>query len=285
MASCLILSQQASNMNRRDFLHKTGAAAIIAAGLPPAIRNQNVPSRYKTELKPGIAGQWYYEIGIFHSSVEHFRSATDDEKVIGLKINYYDTTDQAKPSQTGEYRYIISGTELISQADNTWKINTKLDKKVSGDHKFSRDYPKNLVFQCKPLYYVNILDKKDVAMITVPYPPAGSAEGDDEDCFLTTACVKHKGFADDCSELETLRYLRDAHMAATEEGKMLISQYKITGPEIVNAINHCRNKEEIYEYMHRYMILPSMQLIKQGRYEEAKIYYKTFVQALKEAYC
>lgn len=85
-------------MNRRDFLHKTTATAIIAAGLPQAIRNQQTtPSKYRSELQPGVDGQWFYEAGLFHSAVERFTATAETEKVIGLKVSYFVTPGPAQP--------------------------------------------------------------------------------------------------------------------------------------------------------------------------------------------
>ncbi|MEO5564105.1 MAG: CFI-box-CTERM domain-containing protein [Chitinophagaceae bacterium] len=270
-------------MNRRIFLHKSSLAAIAAASLPKAVIDENTASRYKTELKDGLPGQWYYEIGLYHSTVEDFDLATEEEKVLGLKVQFYETADHTKPSKTGEYKYIITSCEEVEDTEDIWKITTKLDKKIAGNHKFSKEYPKNLSFQCKTHSYINILDKKGGILTSVPYP--AKSFDDSDDCFLTTACVRYKGLPDDCEELQTLRQLRDEYMSRSEEGRSLINQYSITGPEIVQAIGACRNKKEIYQYMHDHMILPSLELIRQSKYEEAKEYYKTFVKGLKEIYC
>ena len=74
-------------------------------------------------------------------------------------------------------------------------------------------------------------------------------------------------------------------MSRNAAGQLLIEQYKQVGPEIVTAINNCDNKEEIYEYMYEHMICPSVQLVKNGNFSGATIFYKTFVKALKEKYC
>jgi hypothetical protein len=108
---------------------------------------------------------------------------------------------------------------------------------------------------------------------------------DDEDCFLTTACVKHLHLPDDCDELQILRGLRDDHMLANHEGRLLIEQYKVFGPAIVKAINNCENAHEIYRYIYEQMILPSVDLVKEGRLQDAAAYYAIFVKALHEKYC
>lgn len=274
-------------MDRRGFLQKSSAAAIAVAGLPLAIRKQqNHPSKYKNELKYGVTEQWYYEIGLFHSTIENFAAAKEEEKVLGLKVNYYNTTDLSKPAQTGEYKYIIRSAEPEDKSSNLWKITTKLDAKVSGDYEFPRNYPKNLSFRCIPFSFVNILGKKDATLASVPYPVQAADPGNNnEDCFLTTACVHHKKLPDDCDELQTLRHLRDDFMMGNKEGELLVNQYAITGPAIVRAINGCINKEVIYDYMHQHMILPAARLVQQHKYEEATMLYKTFVKALSEKYC
>lgn len=274
-------------MNRRAFLHKSSIAVVAAAGLPRALRNQqqNTPSVYKTVLKTGEAGQSYYELGLYHSTIQSFASAAEEEKTIGLKVNYYGTDDLAAPTSTGEYKYIIKKVEQTDATNNIWRITTKLDKKISGDHKFSKDFPKNLVFECKPGSYINILNKKSVSLVSIPYPPAASSGSGSGGCFLTTACVKHKGLADDCEELTTLRFLRDKFMIRSEEGRRMISLYKQSGPVIEKAIASCDNKAAIYEYMHSHMIIPAVELVHQGNYKAAVYHYKIFVTALSKQYC
>ena len=254
-------------MNRRNFIQKSGFAAIAVAGLPQAIRNQqNTPSRYKTELKYSQTDQTYFEIGIFHSAVERFSSASEDEKVIGVKVKFYETTDLTKPTKAAEYRYTIQKVEQEDKDSNIWKITTKFSEKVAGDYEFPKSYPKNLTFRIIPSTYINVLGKKDATLVSVPFPPPGaSSSSADEDCFLTTACVKHHNLPDDCEELQALRFLRDQFMANDQEGNNLINQYSIAGPEIVKSINTFQNKSAIYEYMHREMILPSVALVKEGR--------------------
>jgi hypothetical protein len=274
-------------MNRRNFIQKSSFAAIAAAGLPLAIRNQeNAPSRYKTELKTGQANQTYFEVGIYHNALEHFSAAKDEDKVIGLKVKFYETTDLTKPTSSGDFRYTIQKVELEDKDSHIWKVTTKLNEKISGDYEFPKNYPKHLTFRVIPGTYVNLLGKKDATLVSVPFPPTGSTNSSgDEECFLTTACVGHRNLPDNCEELETLRFLRDQFMVNDQEGKNLIDQYRVVGPEIVRTINSFRNKSAIYDYMHREMILPSVMLVKEGRYAEAVAYYKTFVKALKNSYC
>ena len=262
---------------------------MVAAGLPMAVRNNrqdNYPSVYKTELQYGVADQLIYELGLYHSTILNFTLAKEEEKVIGLKVKYYETAEQATPAKTGEFKYIIQKSDLVDADSHLWKLTTQLDKKVAGEYSFPKEYPANLGFLCIPSSFVKILDNKDSVLVSIPYPPVSSSyDSDGGDCFLTTACVHHKGLPDDCDELSMLRFLRDEYMLQNKEGREMIQQYKKLGPEIVKAINSCENRAAIYEYMYEHMILPSVQLVKEGNYSEATTFYKTFVKSLKRQYC
>lgn len=62
-------------------------------------------------------------------------------------------------------------------------------------------------------------------------------------CFLTTACVTHKGLPDDCEELTILRHFRDTYLINKLNGKDLIAMYYARAPYILANI-HKRRKEE-----------------------------------------
>jgi hypothetical protein len=269
-------------MNRRNFISKSSLAMIAAAGLPKAILNKPYStSTYKTKLETGIVNQTYYELQIDHNALTNFASATDAEKVITLKVAYFETADFTKPTKGAEFTYNVKDAILIN---DIWKVKTKFDKKVNGDYKLPKSFPKNIVLMGKQYYYFNILDKKDQTLVEIPYPPSTSSGTGAGGCFLTTACVEHKKFSDDCNELTTLRFLRDEYMLKNNNDISLIKDYKIYGPEIVNAIGKCLNKNEIYEYMFQNMIKPSVALVKEERFAEAVDHYKIFVKALAEKY-
>lgn len=279
-------------MHRRDFLHTGSLAMIAAAGLPNPIRSKqpaNNPSIYKTILQAGAPNQLLYELGLFHSTVQNLSAATEEEKTIGLKVKLYETVSQATPAKTGEFKYIIQKSEINDKESNLWKLTTKLDKKIAGDYSFPKEYPANLGFLCMPGFFVKSLGNNDSVLMSIPYTVAASSSYDDdygdEDCFLTTACTQYKNLPDDCEELTTLRSLRNNFMTAYSEGKDLIRQYETTGPAIVTSINSFDNKAAIYDYMYYNMIVLSVKLVQQGKYEEAVNYYKLFVKTLKEKYC
>ena len=255
---------------------------IAAAGLPKAILNKQAVTKitYKTKLEPGIVNQTYYELLIDHNCMTSFDTATDEEKTITLKVAYFETADFTTPTKGAEFNYIVKESMLIN---DIWKIKTKLDKKVTGDYKLPKSFPKNLVLTGKQYYYFNILDKKDQTIVSIPYPPSGSS-GSGGGCFLTTACVENKNMADNCAELMALRSLRDDYMLKNSDTIPLIDGYKIYGPAIIKAINNCANKKEIYDYMFDHMIKPSVALVKEDRLTEAVEHYTIFVKALADNY-
>ena len=104
-------------------------------------------------------------------------------------------------------------------------------------------------------------------------------------CYLTTACVNHKGLPDDCVELTTLRGFRDKYMSQTEQGKEDINEYYRTAPAIVESIDNSEEAGEVYEQLYSDVIVPCVELIQNGKNDEAYEKYKIMVKTLKEKYC
>ena len=70
-------------------------------------------------------------------------------------------------------------------------------------------------------------------------------ETTDTQCYLTTACMRHKmeKFDDNCEELTILRWFRDRFVSKTD-----IEHYYEAAPIIVKKINDVENNNEIYNY-------------------------------------
>jgi len=66
-------------------------------------------------------------------------------------------------------------------------------------------------------------------------------------CFLTTACVEHKGLADDCYELQALRAMRDTIVTWSDDMKALVEEYYRIAPVIVSRINAEADSADIWE--------------------------------------
>lgn len=103
-------------------------------------------------------------------------------------------------------------------------------------------------------------------------------------CYLTTACVDIKNLSDDCRELTVLRAFRDKYLANRPEGAKEIEEYYKTAPKIVEMINSKGNKEEIYEKLYDSVIEPCVELIENGKNEDAYIRYKKMVKDLEKTY-
>ena len=104
-------------------------------------------------------------------------------------------------------------------------------------------------------------------------------------CYLTTACVEHKGLEDDCMELSTLREFRDTYMKELPTGNEEIQEYYETAPGIVDAINKSEDADCVYEAIYADVIEPCVKLIQSGKNEEAHEMYRKMVQDLKKQYC
>jgi len=272
-------------MNRRHFLQSGSLAVLAVAGLPRAARAMQTPSSsiYRSKPEPDKIGQWLYEVTIFHRGFEYPDQASAEEKLVSIKQAYFETTDLTKPTKEGVSQYIIKSAtkEPDTATTSIYFITTKFDKKISGE-KLGKEFGKSLKMRCTEYSKLEILNKDGGTIFSLPYP--SDSDEKKEGCFLTTACVQHQLLPDDCDELQTLRLLRNSYMAKSADGIEMIKQYQILGPAVVRSINGCANKDEIYTYMYTNMILPSVQLVKEGRNEEAVEYYRVFVKELIERY-
>jgi hypothetical protein len=103
----------------------------------------------------------------------------------------------------------------------------------------------------------------------------------DDDCFITTACVKYYNLLDNCYQLITLRNFRDSYLKSTSEGNKLIKQYYSVAPNIVKLLNEHPNKKKLYKNIFN-KINSACAFVDQHRFEEAKnLYIKTVVQLIK----
>ena len=102
-------------------------------------------------------------------------------------------------------------------------------------------------------------------------------------CFITTACVEAAGFPDTCRELESLRYLRDEHLAKSDDGKKEIDDYYKIAPKIIEKIRGERNSKEVFNCIFD-EIQGISSIITSGDLEKATEYYKEMVLTLKKRY-
>ncbi len=75
------------------------------------------------------------------------------------------------------------------------------------------------------------------------YKPGDAAS--DGDCFLTTACVRHRGLPDDCYELQTLRRFRDSYMLASPRRVAMVQEYYRRAPRLIESLRKRRDSDFI----------------------------------------
>jgi hypothetical protein len=106
---------------------------------------------------------------------------------------------------------------------------------------------------------------------------------DDEECFLTTACVSYYSLPDNGYELSTLRLFRDNHMLKNTKGKKLVKQYYSVAPRIVSMINKDKNRKGVYQYVY-HSIQKACLEIEQKKYRLAQQTYIALVNHLSKKY-
>ncbi len=112
---------------------------------------------------------------------------------------------------------------------------------------------------------------------------SNSSSSSNDGCFLTSACVKHLGKADDCVELQTLRQFRDGYMSKTPEGVHLIKTYYAVAPQIVQKIDNSATPAHYYDNIYA-TICKCLQLIKQNKLDETIQEYKQMVLSLQQEF-
>lgn len=111
-------------------------------------------------------------------------------------------------------------------------------------------------------------------------PTKSNSEYSSGCCFLTSACVRYMGKADDCKELTVLRGFRDTYMKETPERRALIDEYYKIAPEIVNNIEQSPEKNTFYSYIYK-TVVRCVDLISHDENEQALAEYKNIVKVLQ----
>ncbi len=101
-------------------------------------------------------------------------------------------------------------------------------------------------------------------------------------CYLTTAMCSVLGKADDCFELEKLRAFRENYMRKTDEGQKLLAEYDTISPPIAKKLEQSENRDAIAEKMLKNFIEPAIDLIFNGKNQQAIEKYKEMVYYVKK---
>lgn len=127
------------------------------------------------------------------------------------------------------------------------------------------------------------LKKKALKKVTPVTKKAPKKPKDDEECFLTTACVNYYSLPDDGYELSTLRSFRDKHMLKTTKGKRLVKNYYSVAPRIVSMINKDKERKGVYQYVY-HSIQKACSEIELKKYKVAQQTYIALVNHLSKKY-
>ncbi len=111
----------------------------------------------------------------------------------------------------------------------------------------------------------------------------GGNDRNDIDCFLTSACLLARGLPDTCEELTILRHFRDTNMSTTAHNRALIDEYYNIAPGMVKKINTLPNAKVIWLLIYEGLVVPTVSLINNSKFEEAIEHYRSFTVRLAAA--
>lgn len=267
-------------MNRKKFLQTTSTGVLAASLLPLLSFKKNKVARIDKYISVDD-----FKVDDFLTT--HFAIDFDEDLLVA-----FDTIIVFRKKLT------LSAT-FITAPSVTYNIISKTSKK-KGDkeiHFFTCEKsttgadldPEKIIAKRFPEKFTLEIEEKKMVTMKIrkgdDYRFAFSKTTSDvPECFLTSATVFHKGLADDCKELKTLRNLRETVMKPDPEFSRLISEYEIIAPKMLININAASNKDEILESIYTNLVLPSVLLVENGKNIEAIEHYRDFVQEMKFLY-
>lgn len=210
--------------------------------------------------------------------------STEKSSLTGIKLTYFNL-------ETSCF-FILKKVGNINNDPNYFKVQYDLSYGGCDELKLysqnSTDFYNSLLrtTYCKeePMENAMLLDenKNILAQFKFDAPKSSSSQmyGDEEDCFLTTACTKYKGLPDDCDELQKLRTFRDDYMLKRPEGKAMVKEYYRIAPAIVKKLAIDKN-EEVYDFIYDELVTKCINFINQGEHDMAMYYYKSFTEELQ----
>jgi len=102
---------------------------------------------------------------------------------------------------------------------------------------------------------------------------------ENDNCFITTACIRYYNLPDDCYQLQNLRSFRDTYLKKEKGGSALIQQYYLIGPTLVNTLNQQQDREKIFRSIFKQINI-ACALIDRKEYAKAKKLYERVVTNL-----
>jgi hypothetical protein len=267
-------------MDRRKFLKKTSSGVLSASLLPLLsfdVNKFHVFDYYNSDAEFEIYDQKIkFNLKFEPKLLSEFDSIGESHKkieFIGKPLDYptftYNVLSLKKKTK--------KGNEIYDLTCEFWKEDsTDLEVKMV-ETIFTNEFK----IEIQPKKSALLKTSKGKKEYTFLF---SESKDDGKSCFLTSACVFHKGLPDDCYELNTLRNLRESVMKPNPEFQKLIAEYEIVAPQMLININRAANKNEILDAIYSHLVLPSVTLIESGKNEEAIEYYGDFVEEMKNLY-
>ncbi|MCD8241418.1 MAG: hypothetical protein LUD73_03210 [Lachnospiraceae bacterium] len=103
-------------------------------------------------------------------------------------------------------------------------------------------------------------------------------------CYITTAVCQGLGKGPDCTELQILKDYRDRQLETTPEGHALVEEYYDIAPTIVKRMEKSPDSGDLYRKIYQDYLMPCIEKIKAGKYEECRTHYQAMVLDLKQKY-
>jgi hypothetical protein len=260
-------------MNRRHFLRRSALTTGALAGLPALLKATRPPACTPRSFTGGKAhDDTYYSI-ILNYCPEipaGISTAAKEDKGVVLEL---------EAVSKGRYRaeYLMSIAKKNDREE--YLVQASLVKVTDKSLTLPAVFPvKKLVFRLRKEEGVPVtdwLDAKNANFVTLSMPV-----GNDEECYITTACTRQLGKGDDCDELQTLRQFRDRYLLRRPGGREEVDLYYTHAPAIVQEINACENRDAVYAHIYERMILPVLDLVKTGQHAEAAACYRSFTEGL-----
>lgn len=108
--------------------------------------------------------------------------------------------------------------------------------------------------------------------------PEPQKKGGSGFCFITTAVCEYMGKADDCTELQTMRFFRDEWLAFQPGGQELIERYYEIAPGIVKRLKASPFYAHYCECLWDEYLSVCLEMISRGEYEECRKHYTEMVE-------
>jgi hypothetical protein len=264
-------------MNRRRFFARSAMATGALLSLPALAKAGRPPACNPRSFTGGKAHQdTYYSIMLKYCPEipAGFSTAAKEDKLVILEL-------EAVSKGRYQAEYLMSSAKKNTQEE--YLVQASLVKVTDKSLTLPAVFPvKKLVFRLRKEEEYPVtdwLDARNANFATLSMPV-----GDDEECYITTACTQQLGKGDNCDELQTLRQFRDGYLLRRPGGRGEVDLYYTHAPAIVREINASENGDAIYTHIYRNMILPVLDLVKTGQHAEAAACYRLFTEGLYQQF-